>query len=434
MYQPIEDFRQNNKDLAYFCAYIQQWIEYIEFKLPHQDYKNETLDSIQEQVFSHPTNFIHSCIDISLPIFHTHFNQQSEIFIFGSYADYLMIEVSMQNLIPETMPIYALQFVLSAYIMGYKSIVIAVSYNTNILQNNNSYLSWQNQYKQILQSCNIAKYHCIHKHTRFIHTITNYFSKSQDSVLDCITLQLDSNIDIESLEMMRLYGLLSGVHDILCSRNGSLEGKFCTLTGSNLRSIYLAQGIQKLKGRVLTLSDDKGFIYDERGLDITLIKEILEKPKNFALHYESWLEIYANTRKCEFISNKESFWQIPAFICLINDPIHQPSFKHITALLRNGCKCVIENMPLTNFQANRALLDSKISYIPFMLLNSICYHDINPPITLNDLSNTISKFNNEIFTQSQIMRQPIDIPLGIFLQALRQFHFHKIEFNARESF
>ncbi len=59
---------------------------------------------------------------------------------------------------------------------------------------------------------------------------------------------------------------------VFCRRNAghperNLEGKICLVSGSGNVAQYTAEKIIELGGKVVTMSDSSGYIYDEEGID-----------------------------------------------------------------------------------------------------------------------------------------------------------------------
>ncbi|MBW2411318.1 MAG: glutamate dehydrogenase, partial [Deltaproteobacteria bacterium] len=63
------------------------------------------------------------------------------------------------------------------------------------------------------------------------------------------------------------YGVVYFAAEMLASRNESLEGKTCLVSGSGNVAQHTAEKIIELGGRVLTLSDSSGYIFDPEGID-----------------------------------------------------------------------------------------------------------------------------------------------------------------------
>ncbi|MCG8566228.1 MAG: glutamate dehydrogenase, partial [Desulfobacterales bacterium] len=63
------------------------------------------------------------------------------------------------------------------------------------------------------------------------------------------------------------YGCVYFAAEMLATRNDSFEGKTCLVSGSGNVAQYTVEKILDLGGKVVTLSDSAGFIYDEKGID-----------------------------------------------------------------------------------------------------------------------------------------------------------------------
>ncbi len=63
------------------------------------------------------------------------------------------------------------------------------------------------------------------------------------------------------------YGTVYFAAEMLAARDETLEGKNCIVSGSGNVAQYLTEKVIDLGGKVLTLSDSSGYIYDEEGID-----------------------------------------------------------------------------------------------------------------------------------------------------------------------
>ncbi|MDH4204956.1 MAG: glutamate dehydrogenase, partial [Desulfobacteraceae bacterium] len=63
------------------------------------------------------------------------------------------------------------------------------------------------------------------------------------------------------------YGSVYFAAEMLATQNETLEGKTCLVSGSGNVSQYTVEKIIELGGKVVTLSDSSGYIYDEEGID-----------------------------------------------------------------------------------------------------------------------------------------------------------------------
>ena len=72
------------------------------------------------------------------------------------------------------------------------------------------------------------------------------------------------------------YGAVYFAQNMLAERGDSLEGKVCTVSGSGNVSIYTVEKLYQVGAKPVTVSDSNGMIYDERGIDLNLLKRIKE--------------------------------------------------------------------------------------------------------------------------------------------------------------
>jgi len=63
------------------------------------------------------------------------------------------------------------------------------------------------------------------------------------------------------------YGVVYFASEMLAHVGDSIEGKTCLVSGSGNVAQYTCEKILQLKGRVVTLSDSSGYIFDEEGID-----------------------------------------------------------------------------------------------------------------------------------------------------------------------
>lgn len=167
------------------------------------------------------------------------------------------------------------------------------------------------------------------------------------------------------------YGSVYFAQEMLKARGESLEGKVCTVSGSGNVAIYTVEKLYHLGAKPVTVSDSRGMIYDEEGIDLALLKEIKEVKR------ES-LSLYAK-QKCgakytsieEYPNDSNPVWSIPCFAAFPSATQNELNLKDAKTLLSNGCKCVSEgaNMPST-LEATELFLQSKICYGPAKAANA----------------------------------------------------------------
>jgi len=162
------------------------------------------------------------------------------------------------------------------------------------------------------------------------------------------------------------YGCVYFMEEMLNETGDSVEGKNCTVSGSGNVALYCAEKINHLGGKVITLSDSNGCIYDPEGIDEEKLAAIIDLKSN----RRGRLAEYAAESGCEYFPDTKP-WNIPcdlAFPCATENEIN----KNDAALLaRNGCKAISEgaNMP-TTLDALEVLRNSNILTAPGKAANA----------------------------------------------------------------
>lgn len=138
------------------------------------------------------------------------------------------------------------------------------------------------------------------------------------------------------------YGAVYFAAQMLATRNETIEGKTCVVSGSGNVAIYCARKIQELGGKVVAMSDSTGSIHDPAGIDLDILTALKEVER--ARIFE-----YAQRRNGSQFFEGQRVWNFPcdlAFPCATQNEL---GLEDARALLDNGCTAVIEgaNMPTT---------------------------------------------------------------------------------------
>ena len=72
------------------------------------------------------------------------------------------------------------------------------------------------------------------------------------------------------------YGLVYILDEMLKANNKELKGKTVVVTGSGNVAIYAIQKAQQLGAKVVALCDSNGYVYDENGIQVDIVKDIKE--------------------------------------------------------------------------------------------------------------------------------------------------------------
>lgn len=161
------------------------------------------------------------------------------------------------------------------------------------------------------------------------------------------------------------YGVTYFVKNLLDDLSDSYKGKKVMVSGSGNVAIYAIEKLQELGATVITCSDSNGFIYEEAGIDLTLLKDIKEVKRER-------LTAYAKIRP-NAVYQEGSVWDFAteadlAFPCATQNEIDQKQAQQIVA---NGVKVVAEgaNMP-SNAAAIDVYLANDLYYCPGKAANA----------------------------------------------------------------
>ena len=169
------------------------------------------------------------------------------------------------------------------------------------------------------------------------------------------------------------YGCVYFASEMLATQNDTLEGNTCLVSGSGNVAQFTAEKIIELGGKVLTLSDSSGYIYDEEGIGKDKL-EFVKRLKNIRRgRLKEYIDKYSETVYTEADSTLgyNPLWNHKAdcaFPCATENEING---KDAQNLVNNGVKLVSEgaNMPSTP-EAVDIFLDRKILYAPGKAANA----------------------------------------------------------------
>ncbi len=156
------------------------------------------------------------------------------------------------------------------------------------------------------------------------------------------------------------YGCSYFAENMLQTRQDSIKGKTVVISGSGNVAQYACEKVTQLGGKVLTLSDSNGYIYDKDGIDAEKLAFIMEL-KNVK---RGRISEYAEKYKCEYVAGKTP-WHVKCDIAMPCATQNELDYNDAVALVKNGCICISEgaNMPSTP-AAVEYFLEEKILYAP----------------------------------------------------------------------
>ena len=162
------------------------------------------------------------------------------------------------------------------------------------------------------------------------------------------------------------YGVTYFAQEMLATRGESIKDKTVCISGSGNVAQFAAEKVTQLGGKVVTLSDSGGFIYDPKGIDIDKLKYVMEL-KNVK---RGRIKEYAEKYDVEYFEGKRP-WMIKCDIAMPNATQNEINGEEAGTLVKNGCICVSEgaNMPSTP-EAIEVFLNEKILYGPGKAANA----------------------------------------------------------------
>lgn len=157
------------------------------------------------------------------------------------------------------------------------------------------------------------------------------------------------------------YGTVYFAQKMLETKGDTVEGKNVVISGSGNVAQYAAEKVLHLGGKVLTLSDSSGYVYDEDGIDAEKLEYIMHLKNVERARINEYVKKYP---KAKFIKDKKP-WEIKCDIALPCATQNELGESDAELLVKNGCICVSEgaNMPSTN-KAIMVFQKAKILYAP----------------------------------------------------------------------
>ena len=140
------------------------------------------------------------------------------------------------------------------------------------------------------------------------------------------------------------YGTVYFMQEMLKTKGDSIKGKKCLVSGSGNVAQFTVEKIIDLGGKVVSMSDSSGMVYDKDGIDREKLDWIMELKNIRRGRIKEFAEKYSLVYE-----EKGKPWVIPAdlaFPCATQNEINQTDAE---ALIKNGILAVAEgaNMPST---------------------------------------------------------------------------------------
>ena len=163
------------------------------------------------------------------------------------------------------------------------------------------------------------------------------------------------------------YGATYFADSMLKTRKEALKGKTITVSGSGNVAQYTVEKVNQLGGKVVTLSDSSGMIYDPDGINDEKLSYVMELKNVKRGRIKEYAEKYD---RATYEAGKRP-WHIECQVAFPSATQNEIDKNDAKKLLDNGCFCISEgaNMPSTP-EAIEIYLENKILYGPGKAANA----------------------------------------------------------------
>jgi glutamate dehydrogenase (NADP+) len=157
------------------------------------------------------------------------------------------------------------------------------------------------------------------------------------------------------------YGTVYFAAEMLKTKGDSFSGKAVAVSGSGNVAQYAVEKVNQLGGKVVTLSDSKGYIYDPAGIDADKLAWVMELKNVKRGRIKEYVDQFPGS---EFHEGKRP-WEVKVEVALPCATQNELDGDEAKVLVANGCVCVAEgaNMPSTP-EAIAVFHEAKIMFSP----------------------------------------------------------------------
>ncbi|TQL47900.1 glutamate dehydrogenase (NADP+) [Homoserinimonas aerilata] len=138
------------------------------------------------------------------------------------------------------------------------------------------------------------------------------------------------------------YGAVFFMQEMLNTRGEAIDGKTAIVSGSGNVAIYAIEKIAQLGGRAITASDSSGYVVDEAGIDVELLKQVKEVERGR-------ISDYVDRRPGARLVTNGRVWDVPGQLAFPSATQNELLIGDAQRLVANGVLGVAEgaNMPTT---------------------------------------------------------------------------------------
>ena len=169
------------------------------------------------------------------------------------------------------------------------------------------------------------------------------------------------------------YGAVYFAAEMLATRNQTLEGKTCLVSGSGNVAQYAVEKLMDFGGKAVTLSDSSGYIYDESGIDREKLDFVMELKNIKRGRIQEYADKYPDAvyTPVDPALDFNPLWNHKADCAFPSATENEINGKDAQNLVNNGVNLVSEgaNMPTTP-EGIEIFIDDKLLYGPGKAANA----------------------------------------------------------------
>ncbi|WP_405106615.1 NADP-specific glutamate dehydrogenase [Micromonospora sp. NBC_01405] len=161
------------------------------------------------------------------------------------------------------------------------------------------------------------------------------------------------------------YGAVFFADEMLRADGGdSLDGKRVVVSGSGNVAIYAIEKVHQLGGTVVTCSDSSGYIHDEKGINVDVLKQVKEVRR-------ARIDEYVDARRHATFVAGRPVWDVPCQVAIPCATQNELTAADALTLIAGGCTIVVEgaNMPTTP-EAVRGFAEAGVRFAPGKAANA----------------------------------------------------------------
>ena len=161
------------------------------------------------------------------------------------------------------------------------------------------------------------------------------------------------------------YGVAFFIREMLRARGTDFDGRRVVVSGSGNVALYAIEKVHQLGGRVIACSDSAGYVVDEEGIDLDLLKQIKGVERGRVSAYAA-----RRVGAARFVASG-SIWDVPTEIAIPCATQNELTEADADRLVANGCMIVAEgaNMPATR-EAIKTFAKSTVAFAPGKAANA----------------------------------------------------------------